>query len=340
MDMISWSQTEINNTIMNLKNCCSSFIGMLPEPELQFLPAFILGMLVSSAVLVYLVQKDTKKSYKESFMIFIRQLFSAYEKDGSTERQINLQCMLDKASMRLNNTAIKCSDRLRNSVKDFVENSNEVDNMTSKNVCLRIEQLASHHFWNQFNAFDCEKEIILRNLPKIKEEFLKVFKDFQKGICKQWTKDEVLRGHSCHFSLISKGVINTVNCQACPNTFQTLSECRVMGLSGCMFGSASFTLLYPDSQVGPSCALTNALVKCEVVLQTSTAGDLQVASKKRKWQVDDILLYDASIPYTASLASSKDMTILATPLARLSLDLWHPDLLTPEREALAMLFSS
>ncbi|KAF2367444.1 Aspartyl/asparaginy/proline hydroxylase [Trinorchestia longiramus] len=242
--------------------------------------------------------------------------------------------------MRLNNKAIKCSDRVKFAVQDFIDNSKEIDKSINKNACLRIDNLASHAFWNEFNAFDCEKKILLKNLPKIKEEFRKVFKDFQQGIYKHWLKVEVLNGHSCCFPLIKEGIINTTNCQACPATFQVLSECRVMGLSSCMFGSVSFTLLYPDSKVGPRSGLTNALIKCDVVLQSTTSGVLEVSGKKREWKEGEVFFYDSSQPHSASLASSKDMTVLATPLALLSLDLWHPELDTSERKALSLLFAS
>ena len=46
-------------------------------------------------------------------------------------------------------------------------------------------------------------------------------------------------------------------------SLQALSECRALGLFGCVFGSASFVLLYPDSSIAPTIGDTNARLHCD-----------------------------------------------------------------------------
>lgn len=140
--------------------------------------------------------------------------------DDSEERELDLQLLVDKAKLRLSNKSMKISKRIKVSVEDFVENCRGSNGNFNLNSCLRIDELASHPLWTEFNAYDAQKEIIIKALPKIKKEFQTVFEDYQKGITKKWTKVEVLNGFSCSYSLVNKGVINTLNCQPCPATFQ------------------------------------------------------------------------------------------------------------------------
>lgn len=71
-----------------------------------------------------------------------------------------------------------------------------------------------------------------------------------------------------------------------------------------------------------------------------TAGKFVVSGQQVNWKEDDIVLYDASLPHTSSLGDSKSMNVVATPLALLVIDFWHPDLYTLEKQALAQLFAA
>jgi len=52
------------------------------------------------------------------------------------------------------------------------------------------------------------------------------------------------------------------------------------------------------------------------------------------------MIFDPSYGHTVHLSNSKSMDVVATPLALLSLDLWHPGLDLGEKKIITDLFCS
>uniref|UniRef100_A0A2P2HYG3 Aspartate beta-hydroxylase domain-containing protein 1-like n=1 Tax=Hirondellea gigas TaxID=1518452 RepID=A0A2P2HYG3_9CRUS len=340
-------KNTVDMSIMKISDCCSSIIGMLPDPSLPFTQASIIGIFIASAVLIYLVQKDTKKPLSSVIILFFRQLFQTFPTDNKELDKVKYKELQEKITLRWESQKHrKYSDRLRHSINSYVNttadnNNDESGALKQRAVVFHMEELSTMPWWNGYEVFTCEQDILRVSFPKVKLEFLKVFADFQKGVCKQWRKVELLNGHSCVYPLITNGVINTLNCSTCPATFKALSDSRVLGLSGCAFGSAAFKLLFPDTNYGPTNGETNIRIKCDMVLQTTTKSVLEVSGSQHAYSNEgQLLLYDDSHPHSISISNTKDATAVAAPLAMLTLDLWHPGLDLSEKSAIIKLFTS
>ena len=219
-------EETIQKGIKHVTSCCSSFVAMLPNEALPFAPAFALGLFVASAVLIWLVQKETKEPLYDVIKQFLQQLFTVSPSFLQEAEKVKIIELHQKVCLRYNAKNTKhYSKRLKSSLQQYVENAAEGNLYQSKdkkqNVSVfYISDLTSVCWWNEYDILNHEKNLLMKQYTKIREEFDKIFADFQKGICKQWQKVEVQNGHSCIFPLISRGVINTRNCSSCPTTFQ------------------------------------------------------------------------------------------------------------------------
>lgn len=200
-----------------MPDCCTAVFGLLPAPELPFLQSLLIGLGISSTVLIWLVKKQTKEPFSAIIPRFFRQLFTIYPSDD-TVKEMHI-ALKGKVTLRWKARADKqFSSRLTHSLNVYV---NKLDHNIekSKSLVFHLEKLPSHPWWEEFDIHSHERHILKSKFPKIKEEFEKVFANFSKGICKQWEKVNMVTGHSCSFPLITNGIVNTVNCNDCPTTF-------------------------------------------------------------------------------------------------------------------------
>ena len=225
---------------MKWSDCCTAVMGLLPNQSLPFLPALLLSLGVSSAVLIWLVQKETKEPLSKVIPRFFRTLFSYFPEDVEAITRQKNKDLVDKVALRWNSMkSTKYSSRLIHSVNLYVNetssNSSEKGATKQKSSVFHLEKLTSHPWWDEFSEHDEIRKEIKSKLSDIKEEFTTVFQDFQKGICKQWQKVELSSGHSCVYPLITNGVINTFNCSVCPATFQVGVQHLEISSVSCFF---------------------------------------------------------------------------------------------------------
>ena len=212
---------------MNLSDCCKSVAGLLPDAELPFLPSLLLGLLVSASVLVWLVRKQTQQPLAVVLADFLRQLFSVLPSPPAEDTSsLGHRSVWSSAVKRWRITSRgKYSQRLARSMEAFVSKASErTEGDDTSSLVFFLEDLPSHPWWNQYEVYKQHTHLLAIE-SQVKLEFSKALYQLQKGVCKAWRKAPLAHGHSCVFPLIEKGVINTENCQRCPETFRVRGEC-------------------------------------------------------------------------------------------------------------------
>ena len=207
---------------MKVTECCNSIVSMLPNEALPLLPSFFIGLLVSSALLIFLVRKETKKPLFDVIKDFFEQLLNIDETVFHQTKVKRLRELHDKVSGRWSAKSFKCSNRISDAVEDYLLQKFDDNRVALNNTpSFTIKCFSSLSFWNKRDILKYEEQIISGSFVKAKKEFQKIFSDYQKGICKRWEKVDLDKnGFSAFYPLISEGVINTINCSSCPSTFQ------------------------------------------------------------------------------------------------------------------------
>ncbi|MPC37841.1 Aspartate beta-hydroxylase domain-containing protein 2 [Portunus trituberculatus] len=84
---------------MGFIDCCSNILTKLPGPSLPFLPAFFLGTIFASLILLYLYKKETNLPLNDILLHAFRSLFlhlpsnGCSASDSETDKCNNVQCV-------------------------------------------------------------------------------------------------------------------------------------------------------------------------------------------------------------------------------------------------------
>lgn len=132
--------------------------------------------------------------------------------------------------------------------------------------------------------------------------------------------------------LLSKGERIEANARLCPKTMALLDEIpqpRIARASP----NAMFSLLAPRTVIPPHVGVNNARLVCHLPLIVPEGCWFRVGADTRYWQPGEMLVFDDTIEHEASNPSDELRVVLI-------FDVWHPDLSSVEREAVAALIGS
>ncbi|KAF0718999.1 Aste57867_1342 [Aphanomyces stellatus] len=171
------------------------------------------------------------------------------------------------------------------------------------------------------------------NLDTIRAEYL-ALKDRQKS------SDYVLTGqeHSLHqgqwdwFSYVTKGKRTSAFEAECPTTAALLNA--VPGfMTSLPFAYAFFSSLQPKSAIKPHSAPCNIRLRCHFPLWVPKDCGIRVADETREWKEGRAMIFDDSYDHEVWHDGATGERVV------LLFDMWHPDLVPEEREALTQMFA-
>ena len=132
--------------------------------------------------------------------------------------------------------------------------------------------------------------------------------------------------------LLSQGERVETNARLCPNTMALLKEIPQPNISGAS-PNAMFSLLAPRTVIPPHVGVNNARLVCHLPLIVPEGCWFRVGAETRHWRPGEMLVFDDTIEHEASNPSDELRVVLI-------FDVWHPDLSSVEREAVAALIGS
>lgn len=132
--------------------------------------------------------------------------------------------------------------------------------------------------------------------------------------------------------LLSQGERVEANARLCPKTMALLGGLPQPGIAGAS-PNAMFSLLAPGTTIPPHVGVNNARLVCHLPLIVPEGCWFRVGAETRFWRTGEMLVFDDTIEHEASNPSD-DLRVV------LIFDIWHPDLSSAEREAVAALIGS
>jgi aspartyl/asparaginyl beta-hydroxylase (cupin superfamily) len=127
--------------------------------------------------------------------------------------------------------------------------------------------------------------------------------------------------------LLQNGEIVESNARCCPGTMELLSRIPQPQIPGAS-PNAMFSLLAPQTAIPPHVGVNNARLVCHLPLIVPEGCWFRVGAETCYWQRGGAFVFDDTIEHEA-LNPSAELRVVFI------LDVWHPDLSGPEREAVA-----
>ncbi|NDW14778.1 hypothetical protein GTQ48_04440 [Alteromonas genovensis] len=134
------------------------------------------------------------------------------------------------------------------------------------------------------------------------------------------------------FHLIKNGKVDPIAKQYCPNTlalFDSLPLPRVKNFSPMLV----FSKLKAGAKIPPHCGYYNTRLIAHLPITSEPGCYLRVGGQTESVKEGKLIIFNDSIEHEAWNDSQKDRVVLI-------FDIWRPELLDSEKEALASLFSS
>ena len=264
----------------------------LPDPALPLLPSVLLGTLFAAIILTFIYKKQTNMTLKEIFSDVGKTLFCllpSLEHDEYKATCHNPSCVRCKKYKELELCVLrryedmktkgaKLTTRIKDAIhiiRDRKMPSGELKSHSAtqtqsrkrkpslQNPTIFYMDLAANSYWNDFDVYTMEIELLKLNFKIILEEFQDVFKAFQDGNSSGWKLNDIPSGHWCIYPLIDQGVVNERNSKRCPNTATMVGSLPSV-MKDCIFGNACFSVLYPDSHIEPHTGPTNLRLRCHL----------------------------------------------------------------------------
>ncbi len=120
------------------------------------------------------------------------------------------------------------------------------------------------------------------------------------------------------------------NAQRCPRTMEILNSLPLLHIRD-HAPQTLFSMLAPGAHAGKRHGITNARLVTQLPLIVPGNCAIRVGGIEHAWREGQCVTFDDSFEHEAWNHGDAACAVL-------SLDSWHPDLATPEREALAVLF--
>ena len=92
-------------------------------------------------------------------------------------------------------------------------------------------------------------------------------------------------------------------------------------------GHAYFSVLQPGVHVRAHCGPTNTRIRLHLGIRVPAGAEIRVGTESRTWEEGKCLVFDDSWEHEATNRSDRLRAVLLV-------DIWHPDLTRPQREAL------
>ncbi len=132
--------------------------------------------------------------------------------------------------------------------------------------------------------------------------------------------------------LLRNGLPVGANTRHCPGILALLDRMPQPRIPGCS-PNAMFSLLAPDTCIPAHTGYANIRLVCHLPLIVPEGCWFRVGAETRFWERGKALLFDDSIEHEAA-NPSQGLRVLFI------IDVWHPDLSEPERQAIAALMGS
>ena len=117
-----------------------------------------------------------------------------------------------------------------------------------------------------------------------------------------------------------------------PETYRIVDELAVRTGLLCPLLESHFSTLLPGAVIPPHCDLWNFSINLHFAIDIPKECAIRVAGEERTWTEGNCLLFDYSFLHDAYNRSDRPRTCLL-------LDLWHPDVTLPERDALTFVIT-
>ena len=132
--------------------------------------------------------------------------------------------------------------------------------------------------------------------------------------------------------LLRSGQRVEANARHCPRTLALLEELDQPVIPGAS-PNAMFSLLAPGTAIPPHVGYNNARLVCHLPLIVPDGCWFRVGAETRDWRRGEAFVFDDTIEHEALNPSDQLRVVFI-------FDVWHPDLLPVEREAVAALIGS
>jgi aspartyl/asparaginyl beta-hydroxylase (cupin superfamily) len=135
-------------------------------------------------------------------------------------------------------------------------------------------------------------------------------------------------------SLIDRGQPRPAMQNRCPRTTAVLNSIPGLCVGDNPFAFAFFSTLRPHCRIAPHTAPANIRLRVHLPLRVPKEAEscgLRVGDETRRWEVGKALLFDDSFEHEAWNDSDEERVVLL-------FDLWHPDLVPKEIDAIQAMF--
>jgi aspartate beta-hydroxylase len=137
---------------------------------------------------------------------------------------------------------------------------------------------------------------------------------------------EAGRWNAYYFHLLGKPYPDHL--AQCPQTVKALSTLDGVSEAGMCY----FSIMGPKTHVSAHCGFINARIRCHLALVVPEGGLMRVGAESRGWDEGKAFLFDDSFDHEVWNESESGRAVLL-------FDVWHPDLTTVEKRALAHLMT-
>lgn len=132
--------------------------------------------------------------------------------------------------------------------------------------------------------------------------------------------------------LFRKGALVQASASLVPITFEIVDHHAVQTRELCPLLESHFSTLLPGAKIPPHCDLWNFTINLHFAVDVPRGCAIKVAGEERTWEEGKCLLFDYSFVHEAWNLGDRPRTCLL-------LDLWHPEVTQPERQALTVLIT-
>ena len=177
---------------------------------------------------------------------------------------------------------------------------------------------------------------------EIKNEYLENQKEIEKMAEQGDLIDpfhKVKEGVCLKFPLINKGVVNNNFEKLMPKTRMLFSELTKIGegpITNVPFSSSYLSIMKPITSIDKHCGPCNIKLRCELPIilpEASEACFIRVGGEIKFWKEGELMIFDDTYEHeSCNLSDIHDRIIMV-------FDIWHPELLAQEREAMIHLFN-
>jgi hypothetical protein len=222
-----------------------------------------------------------------------------------------------------------------------------VDELPSQEIVTELHSMTCHYLQNAYT-----RELVIRALKQTDSRDL------------SWIVNDSPKGHWEVLHILNQGTWATSHLATEKNNSNHTAwknlVANIKGIPGlmdqCLFGNVMISRIYPETVIEPHCGPTNVRHRLQLVLELPFAPESHQNSlslligkeKKLSWNsLDDVFVFDDSYVHSVTFppendesSENTDSRMLPTQPSRtvLIVDLWHPDLSSPERSLLQQLY--